>query len=642
MSYLYGGSILFVDLSERKISKEPTSSYTRLFLGGRGIDDKLFYDHIASGVDPLSPQNVIVFGAGPLAGTCLPSSGRLDIMSKSPMTFLWGNSNMGGYFSAELKYAGYDHIVVTGRADAPVYIWIDNGQVHIRDAAEIWGQDTYQTPELIRQELGNPEVKVICIGPAGENLVRFATVQSELGNGAGRTGMGTVMGSKNLKAIAVRGTKGIKMANPEKFLAVAQEQNDFIKNSAACKELSQYGTTLMTKRIMGEGKPFRNFQTFRTMEGHLDPTDILKKYSPKRAGCLECPIRCMEAYDVPGVGSGVISCTFYASVGWIVDNHDPEVFLQSAIYCQKQGLDVSSAGGILAWAMELYQRGIITTQDTDGVSLEWGESVPEMLKRIVHREGFGDVLAEGVLIGAGKIGRGAEDYAVHSKGLPLQFGENPILEKGKTLAMAVNPRGDYLRGYPFIEARFNRLDFAGLEEEELEQAKEINYREYREAERISGTRKGAIPAEYEGKPAIIKYSEDVTAIMDAVGICKWATFRFGILEAYRIEDQARILSLGLGEEMSPDVLWEVAERMRSLERAFAVREGLTPSDDRLPARFFELETPTGLTLSADKFEEMKRQYYVLRGWDGDTGIPTRESLERLGIGDVADDLEKQA
>ena len=638
MSYLYGGTILFVDLSERKISKEPTSSYTRLFLGGRGIDDKLFYDHISPGTDPLSPQNVIVFGAGPLSGTCMPSSGRLDIMSKSPMTFLWGNSNMGGYFSAELKYAGYDHIVVNGKADKPAYIWINNGQVHIRDAAGLWGKDTYQTPGLIREELGNPEVKVICIGPAGENLVRFATIQSELGNGAGRTGLGTVMGSKNLKAIAVRGTNGIKMANPKEFLAVAQEQNDFIKNSATSKELSKYGTALTIERMAGEGKPYRNFQTYRAMEGHLNPMDVLKKYSPKRAGCLDCPNRCMEAYEVPGVGSGVISCTFYTAVGWIVDNRDPEVFLQSALYCQKQGLDVGSAGGILAWAMELFQRGIITTQDTDGVSLEWGESVLEMLKRIVRREGFGDVLAEGVIIGAGKIGRGAEEYAMHCKGLPL-FTEDPIQERGKALAMAVGPRGDHYRGYPFIEARNDRLDFTEMEEEERKEAKEINYRE---AERISGTRKGAIPAEYEGKPAMIKYSEDVEAIIDAVGICKWATLRLGVLEAYSIEDQARILSLGLGEEMDPDRLWELAERMRSLERAFSVREGLTPSDDKLPARMFELKNPTGLTLSAEKLEEMKRQYYVLRGWDGDTGIPTRESLERLGLDAVADDLEKQA
>ncbi|MEE9610657.1 MAG: aldehyde ferredoxin oxidoreductase N-terminal domain-containing protein, partial [Desulfatiglandales bacterium] len=200
MSYLYAGAILFVDLTEGKISREPTGSYSPSFLGGRGIDDKLLYDHISPGVDPLGPGNVIAMGTGPLSGTCLPSSGRLDIMSKSPLTGLWGDSNMGGYFAPELKFAGYDNILITGESEKPVYLFIENDRVELRDASGIWGKDTYETPILIRQELRNQEIKVLCIGPAGENLVRFASIQSELGNGAGRTGMGAVMGSKNLKA----------------------------------------------------------------------------------------------------------------------------------------------------------------------------------------------------------------------------------------------------------------------------------------------------------------------------------------------------------------------------------------------------------------------------------------------------------
>ncbi len=345
----------------------------------------------------------------------------------------------------------------------------------------------------------------------------------------------------------------------------------------------------------------------------------------------------MEAYDVPGVGSGVISCTFYSATGMAIDNRDPEVFLESALYCQKQGIDVAAAGGILAWVMELYERGIITAQDTDGLPMEWGskEVIIGTLEKIVRREGFGDVLADGVLIGAEKIGRGAEEFAMHCKGLPL-FAESPITEKGKALAMAVGPRGDHYRGYPIIEGGIHRLDHSEMEGEELKTAKE---KLYQKAEEVCGTRKGAVPDEYEGKPAMVKYSEDTEAITDSVGICKWVTPRLGI-DAYKTENQARILSLGLGKEITTDMLFEVADRMRCIERAFSIREGLTREQEKLPKRMYEIETQNGMSLSLEKVEEMITQYYSVRGWDPDTGVPTRETLEKLGLGYVADDLEK--
>ncbi|MEE9611111.1 MAG: aldehyde ferredoxin oxidoreductase C-terminal domain-containing protein, partial [Desulfatiglandales bacterium] len=273
----------------------------------------------------------------------------------------------------------------------------------------------------------------------------------------------------------------------------------------------------------------------------------------------------------------------------------------------------------------------------DGIAMDWGsrQAISAVFQKMVRREGFGDVLADGILIAAEKIGRGSESYAMHCKGLPL-FIEDPIKQRGKALSMAVGPRGDHYRGYPFLEARNHRLDYAGLEEEELKKARESVYLE---AEKISGTRKGAMPCEYEGKPAMIKHSEDIEAIIDAVGICKWATFRFGV-DAYSIEDQARILSVGLGREMNPARLFELAERMRCLERAFSIREGLDRSQDVLPKRFYKLKTDEGLTLSSEKMEEMKSEYYAVRGWDADTGVPRRETLEQLGLSDVAKDLEK--
>ena len=639
MSYLYAGNTLFVDLTDARISKEPTSSYSRDFLGGRGVNIKLVYDNTPPGVDPLDPGNVIAFGAGPLTGTA-PSSGRTDVMSKSPMTGLLGDSNMGGYFSPELKYAGYDHIVITGKADKPVYLWIDNERVEIRDASGVWGKDTYETPNMIRQELGNPEVKVVCIGPAGENLVRFATVQNEMGNGAGRTGMGTVMGSKNLKAIAVRGTGSIKIANPGEYLAMCEQIDARIRRSGVGQELAKWGTTGIMNRMAGVGTWLRNFQTHGMPPEEAIPMNLFKRYSPKKVGCFGCPNRCMEFYEVPGLGSGVISCSFYIGTGIAVDNSDPEVWWQGAIFCQRQGLDIDSVGMILAWAMELYQRGIITAKDTDGIPMEWGgkETILAMLQKIVRREGFGDVLADGMLLGAKRIGRGAENYAMHCKGLPLV--EDPVTLRGMSLGTAVGPRGDQYRSYPTVEQGVHDLEQAGLDKESLEMAKE---RLYREAEQISGTRKGAVPVEYEGKPAMIKDSEDKVAITDSLGVCKWASPFYGVY-AYTPERQAKLLSLGLGTEVTLDMFSEIANRVRCLERAFDVREGLTRSQETLPQRLFDLKVNygerKGLTLAPQKFEEMKSEYYALRGWDADTGIPTRETLERVGLGYVAEELEK--
>jgi aldehyde:ferredoxin oxidoreductase len=416
------------------------------------------------------------------------------------------------------------------------------------------------------------------------------------------------------------------------------ELNDRIRNSDVSKELSKYGTAMILSRMAGTGKPYRNFQTFANYEGKLKPIDVFHMFSPKKVGCFNCPNRCMEAYDVPGVGGGVISCTFYPAMGMTVDNVDPGVLLESALCCQKQGMDVAAAGGVLAWTMELYERGIITSEDTDGIPMEWGskEAISGMLGKIVRRDGFGDVLAEGFLIAAKRIGRGSEQYAMHCKGLPL-FAESPLIEKGKALAMAVGPRGDHYRGYPIVEASVHRLDHSEMKGEELRIAKE---KLYQKAEEICGTRKGAIPDEYEGKPLMVKYSEDVEAITDALGICKWATPRLGI-DAYSPEEQAKILSLGMGKEVTTDMLFETAHRMRCLERAFSFREGLTRAQEKLPRRMYELVTEDGRTLSVEKVEEMITEYYAARGWDPDTGVPTKETLERSGLSYVAEDLEKR-
>ena len=386
MSYLYAGMILKIDLSSGKISKEPTRSYSGSFLGGRGINIKLLCDTITPGVDPLEPDNVLVLGVGPLGGSCI-SAGRTEVTAKSPETGFLGSSNFGGFFAGELKYAGYDHIVLTGKANRPVYLWIDNDHVEIKDATSIWGKDTYTVPNLIQQEINNSDAKIISIGPAGENLVRYATIQHEHGHGAGRTGMGAVMGSKNLKAIAVNGTNGIKLADPTEFLALAAEAEQNLKRSPFWQKIAREGAAMAQDE----------FVNAVVKEKFPPQYGVYKKFRSKRAGCFGCPVQCMEHYqEVEGIGSGVMSCEMYDAWVYGVKCYDEFTSLACGILSQRYGIDALSASAMIQWLMVLHENGIITEADTDGIAMEWGKpaAIRAMFDKIVFRKGIGDILAD--------------------------------------------------------------------------------------------------------------------------------------------------------------------------------------------------------------------------------------------------------
>ena len=394
MPNLYAGNILKVDLSSGEITKERTSVYADAFLGGRGINIKLLYDNISRGTDALASGNVLVFGVGPLGGTSL-STGRTEVTAKSPETGLLASANFGGSFGGELKYAGYDHLVLTGKAENPVYILINNDTVEIRDASGVWGKDAYETQDHLRGEAGNPEVKIACIGPAGENLVRFATIQHGLGHATGRTGTGAVMGSKNLKAIVVRGTGGLKIADPVKFLAHAGELKSAIGEHPGLKAFSEEGMSRVQDPDPEEAKE---------RWGKPMPSEpaIYDKFKPKRTGCLGCPVQCMDLYQAKELGkggSGVISCHLYSEWTKNVMCFDSAVSLECAVLSQRFGIDCISSALTIRWLMELYEIGIITAKDTDGIVMEWGspQAMRSMLDKITFREGIGDVLADGII-----------------------------------------------------------------------------------------------------------------------------------------------------------------------------------------------------------------------------------------------------
>lgn len=651
MTYMYGGAILQVDLTEGKVSKEPTSSYSGDYLGGRGINIKLLYDGMPPEVAPLDPASLLIFGAGPLCGTPIPAP-RTEVTAKSPENGFLGTNSFGGFFAPEVKFAGYDNIVITGKADKPVYLWIYNDEVEIRDASHLWGQDTFKTQQIIRSEV-DPDARVVCIGPAGENAVHFATIQHEFGKAAGRTGMGGVMGSKNLKAVVVRGTKGVSPARSDEFLAIAVELQDEMR----------YHPGVMLRRKFGHSFK-QDMEMLRAAKGQVPrPTfasDLFFKYQSKikRAGCFGCPVQCMDLYPADLYGGGSINCALYVTPIYWVKNYDIELLLELSLMCQRNGIDSVSSMGIIAWLMEIYEKGIITAKDTDGIPMEWGskEAIMGMLKKMINREGIGDVLADGFVPTIKKIGRGSE-YANIIKGLPLYDTYTPeeiVPDKGTALAMAMSTRGDTMkvRVLSLEENELHELamlyDYGEhtLEHDELK--KNGRGAQWLKATRerlikIAGSERGLVASEYEGKPELAAYHEDGILIADCLGACKntgvWINYPF--TESY----QARLLSAGTGIETSVDKLFEYAKRARNLERAYCVREGMTRETDVLPKRFMDnplQEGPSqGAVLETDKFEEMKSKYYALRGWDVATGIPTRETLEQMGLGFAARDLGKR-
>ncbi len=628
MMYGWIGNILRVDLSEGKITTEPIEPYVDDYVGGRGLGVRLIYDSYKPGTDAFDPGNPLLFNTGPLTGTAMPGSGRVDVTALSPMSKLRAKSNFGAYWGPELKYAGFDHLLIQGKAEKPCYLWIHNGQVEIRSAEHLWGQDTFETQKMIQEELGDPEIKVVCIGPAGERLVRFACLISETGDAAGRTGMGAVMGSKNLKAIAVRGSGGVKVARPEEFLELSIQVNKEIRESPAYQELSVWGVARGVHMMYQMGFfPVGYFEDVcweDIIQNYAAPAYI-EKYQLKNVGCFCCPGRCMNFLSVPGLGKGVTSCEPFSGFTGAVWNLDMDVFWQATLLTNKLGIDCTEASASIGLLMELYHEGIITEKDTDGIPMERGskEAILSTIRKIAARESYGDLLAEGQMAFANSIGPKAVETVDQVKGLAPHAYEFRAFH-GTALMQAVGHRGDPLplRG-SLLEVDWNHAP---------EWFQQVAAKQF-------GSEEAAIPISYKGKALSAIISEHMERVPDNLGICKWL---YGLF-AYQDVDMAhRLFKLVTGKDWEMDQLLKVSERVRNLERMFDVRQGLTRKDDTLPKKFFEVPLSKGKfageVLDREKFEQMKDEYYDLRGWDKKTGIPTRAKLEELGLKDVADEV----
>ena len=631
----YAGQYLEVNLTTGKIVKKILpKELAKAYLGGTGFAAKILWDRVKPGIDPLGLDNVLVFATGPITGTFFPPAGRFMVAAKSPLTGIWGEAHCGGHFGPEIKYAGYDMVVFEGKAEKPVYLYIDDDYVELKDATHLWGKTTRETTKSIQEELGDDSIKVACIGPAGENKVRFACVIVDFYRAAGRTGMGAVMGSKNLKAIAVRGTRSITVADPDKFFELAVDGLERETKSKlglmAQESLGKTGTPSLVELENEIGRlPTKNHWTGTFKDADkISGETIRKKYRTSRESCFSCGIQCKF---ISHVSSGPYKGTLsggpeYESIFALGSNcmvSDVEAVLHANMLCNEYGLDTISTGKVISFAMECYEHEIITKEDTDGLDLTWGnaESEIQLIHKIAKREGFGNLLAEGVKRAAEKIGKGAEKFALHVKGLECS-GQDPRGQYSVGLTYAVNVRGaDHLRslscyeelGYPDVAAERYGSDKA----EEIMNLRSPKY-----------------------KAMVVLDLEDLYAIVDSLIICKYGTMWPPI---YYWDDFAKIIPAltGMKEYSDIEYVKKVGARISTLRKAFNVREGLDRKDDTLPERFLKEPMPEGPAKGHTcPLDIMLDEYYELRGWNKETGIPTRKSLEELDLSDVADELEK--
>ena len=620
MSFGWAGKILRVDLSNRESSTEPVEPYTRSFVGGRGISVKMLFDEVDPQLSPFDPENKLFFGPGVLTGTPATGSDRLKVTALAAGGFL-RNAGLGGSVPNAIKCAGYDLIVVQGKSDKPVYLYINNDSVEFKDASHIWGKDTYETQQIIKDELGQ-SVEVMCIGPAGENAVIFGSIHTGWTSAAGRCGFGGIMGSKNLKAIAVRGTREVKIAQLEEFLKVAEEQKKFFENKDA-KMVLQTGPDRWIAwgfQEFGTG-PRGNWEACDWAPMYITRMDeFASTYGQGEEACGKCPISHYTIYEVPGIGRGGAKCTGLHSVTATLWNNDWKLGFHAYNLINRYGLDVMSAASVIAFLMELYDKGIITAKDTDGIPMRKGDenAIISAIHKIGKQEGFGKLFKDGVSDGARKIGRGAEDYAMAVKGMELQPFEYRAI-KQSALAAATNTK-DVIDAVNLVwydwQAAPDRAAKDAIEKKAVE---------------LYGTTEAAFPESYQGAVISTATDEGKTAAVDMVGVCKWLIPWF-LTES--LEIPAKLLSLATGVEMSETDLLFAAQRVVTLERSFNVIKGMRRKDDTLPKRLFEEPVPSGPVkgerLDKVKFDKMIDDYYALRGYDKD-GVPKEETFRKYGL-----------
>lgn len=605
---MLNGKLGIVDLSKKKvIIKQTHNSLKKLFLGGRGLNSYYLYKMIKPGIDPLSPNNVLIFGAGFLTGTLVPNSSRFNISAKSPETGIIGDANCGGYFAAELRYAGFERLIILGRAKKPSYLYVTNGAIEIKDAKDYWGRDTTEVQQTLRKDLGQVETAVC--GVAGENLVRFACVRTGVKNAAGRCGLGAVMGSKHLKAVAARGTLGVKIVHPEEMLDVVEQLKDYIMNSKITPILGSVGTPLLYEISNTLGAIRTKNSQLNTWSDSLN-ANVVETFVEKMISCSSCIVHCRHRNKLGGEGPE------YTALGLLGANlglENTAHVIELNNVCNELGLDISSSGTILSWAFELFERGIIDKNMTEE-ELRFGdfELVKKLLYKISRREGFGDILAEGSK-NIKCFGKLSEDYLIAIKGLPQSDPHDCRYIKAFALGIATASRGaDHLRSRPTLEI-FVRLP-------------------HEVKEKIYGTGISNDPTSYTGKEKTVYFSDNIFAVIDSLGICKFICHGFNSPLLIDYSWMKKLIYSASGWLFTEKDLQEIGKRVIDIERMFNNREGIKRKHDTLPKRYFDdpmpLKIAKGHHIDRKKFDTLLSRYYKLRGWTKE-GMVKKERIEEL-------------
>ena len=608
--YGYAGRVLHVDLTTGKTHVEPLNEdYAKKYIGGIGLGIRLWLDHSKPGVEPLSPENPLILATGPISGTVWPTGGNGHaFVSKSPQSYGVGEAKAHGSFGTELKRAGYDAVIFKGKAEKPVYVWIDDDSVQLLDASHLMGKSPGDTEDAIREELGDYYIRVAAIGPAGEKLVRIACIINDKTRAAGRTGMGAVMGSKNLKAIAVRGTHDVTVAKPEEFMEYVKEFHERMKGPATQK----YRTLGTPENVLVHNSlscmPTRNYNNSR-FEGaeKVSGENLNERFVAKIIGCSSCAMRCEHVCVVPeGPYKGTMTRMEYEPL-WAmgpycgVDRLD--AIIKGMDLCNYYGIDAISAGVIVGFAMDCYEKGILTEKDFDGIDARFGnhEALVQLIEKIGKREGIGDILAEGVKVAGEKIGNGADKLAQHIKGVEVTGYDLRCL-KTAALGFAVSFRGaDHNRhgAYAFdVKGKVNRL------------------------------------VAEKGRGKMVKDMEDVYTLIDSFIVCKFSRGTY-----YKeLEDMTKLYTLVTGIEMTPEEMKRSGERINNVARLFNIREGLGRKDDTLPYKVMHMPIPDegpskGAYVTQEELDLLLDDYYMARGWTRE-GIPTIEKLKELGMDDL--------
>jgi aldehyde:ferredoxin oxidoreductase len=636
----YNGKILHVDLTQGKTwVEEPGEAFYRQYMGGSAIATYYLLKEMQAGVDPLGPENVLVLALSVVTGSAISGQSRMTICAKSPLSGAVGDSQSGGFFPAELKFAGFDGIVIRGKAEKPVYLWINQGQAELRDASHLWGRITGEAEAAIRTELGDDKIQVAQIGPAGEKGVRFAAIMNMSNRANGRTGMGAVMGSKNLKAIAVRGKQRPEMADKNALRDLAKWGTENFPDSDI-SGLGKYGTAETT----GANQSAGTLPTFNYNSGVFDqwePIDGTTMYDTilrgaaegkqdrlGRDSCYACTVRCKRVVEItegpyqvdPHYGGPEYETT--STFGNYCGISNLAAIAKANEICNKYGMDTISCGATISWAYEAYNEGKLSLEDTDGLELSWGnaESMVRLTEKIAKRQGFGDLLAEGSQRASAKIGRGTEAYLITSKGQEAPA-HMPQVKRSLALIYAVNPFG------------------ADHQSSEHDPAMEDGYEDYLDRMEEIGLHDQLIPQTL--TPEKVNYAritQYLYSCMDSLNLCQ---FVFGpAWQLYGPNQMVEMVNSVTGWDVSIQELLTLGERRLNMQRVFNAREGLDRRNDTLPEKFFNKAlkggSSDGFILDRDQFENALDTYYRQCGWDVDTGTPTRPTLEHLGLGWAAD------